>query len=108
MELVGNVKGKTCIIFDDIINTANTVCEASKMLTEHGAEKVYVFASHGLFGGNALKKIENSNIEKVVVTNSIQRNNYSDKIIYISVGILIAETIRRIQNNEDLNELFNV
>jgi ribose-phosphate pyrophosphokinase len=106
MELVGDVKGKTCIIIDDMIDTAGTLCKASNMLKENGAEKIYAFATHGLFTGKANENIDNSSLEKVIVTNSIPAKYTSNKITQISVGILIAEAIRRIQNNESLSALF--
>ena len=106
MELVGNVKGKTCIIIDDMIDTAGTLCKAADILTENGASKVYAFATHGVFSGKAYQNIEKSSLEKVIVTNSIPVKYTSDKIVQLSVGILIAEAIRRIQNNESLSELF--
>jgi ribose-phosphate pyrophosphokinase len=108
MELVGNVEGKTCIIIDDMIDTAGTLCKASNMLKENGADKVFAFATHGLFTGKANENIDNSCLEKVIVTNSIPANYKSNKIDQISVGILIAEAIRRVQNNESLSELFKV
>lgn len=71
MELVGNVEGKTCIIIDDMIDTAGTLCEAAKILKEKGAKKVYAFASHGLFSGPAAERIRDSALEKVITTDSI-------------------------------------
>ena len=106
MELVGNVSGKTCIIIDDMIDTAGTLCKAAAMLKENGANKVYAFATHGVLSGKANENIENSCLERVIVTNSIPEKNSSEKIVHLSVGILIAEAIRRIQNNESLSELF--
>ena len=71
MELVGNVQGKTCILIDDMIDTAGTLCEAAKLLKEQGAKKVYAFASHGLFSGPAAERIRDSALEKVITTDSI-------------------------------------
>jgi ribose-phosphate pyrophosphokinase len=71
MELVGDVTGKTCVIIDDMIDTAGTLCEAAKVLKEKGAKKVYAFASHGLFSGPAAERIKNSHLEKVITTDSI-------------------------------------
>lgn len=73
MSLVGQVKGKNCIIYDDMIDTAGTVGEAAKLLKEYGAKDIYVFATHGVFSGPAFQNIENSGIKKVIVTNTIQR-----------------------------------
>ena len=68
--LLGDVEGKDCIIYDDIIDTAGTITEASKMLKKNGADKIYIAASHGLFNGPAIERLENAPIEEVVVTNS--------------------------------------
>ena len=108
MELVGNVKDCDCIIIDDMIDTAGTLCLAAEELKKNGAKKVYAFATHGLFSGKAIQNIEKSSLEKVVVTNSIPFKNKeeSTKIIQLSVGVLIAEAIRRIHHNESLSEIF--
>ena len=71
MHMVGSVEGKNAIIIDDIIDTAGTLCEASRVLKEHGALSVSSFATHGLFSGNALENIRKSKLDQVIVTNSI-------------------------------------
>jgi len=108
MELVGNVKDCDCIIIDDMIDTAGTLCLAAEELKKNGAKKVYAFATHGLFSGKAIRNIEQSSLEKVVVTNTIpfKDKENSSKIIHLSVGVLIAEAIRRIHHNESLSEIF--
>lgn len=111
MELVGNVKDCDCIIIDDMIDTAGTLCLAAEELKKNGARKVYAFATHGLFSGKAYDNIENSCLERVVVTNTIPMKTpnigvKTDKIVQLSVGVLIAEAIRRIQRNESLSEIF--
>lgn len=68
--LLGDVEGKDCIIYDDIIDTAGTICEASKMLKKNGASRIYIAASHGLFNGPALERLQEAPVEEVVVTNS--------------------------------------
>ena len=108
MDLVGDVKGNDCIIVDDMIDTGTTLCLAAKCLKDNGAENVYCFATHGLFNGMAIEKIHNSVLNKVIVTDTIPppKTKYSEKIKRISVSLLIAEAIRRIQNNESLTELY--
>lgn len=107
MELVGNVKNQECIIIDDIIDTAGTLCAAAGILKENGATSVLAYASHGLFSKDAIDKINKSDLDKVVVTNTIPFNKkHSDKILILSVGTLIAEAIRRINNNESLSSIF--
>jgi ribose-phosphate pyrophosphokinase len=101
MELVGDVTGKTCVIVDDMIDTAGTLCEAAKVLKEKGAKKVYAFASHGLFSGPAAERIRDSVLEKVITTDSIPVSSkfkevVGDKFSQVSLGQLIAETIRRV------------
>jgi len=71
MILIGNVEGKTCIIVDDMIDTAGTLVAASKLLKESGAAKVYAFATHGIFSGPAAERILNSDLEKVITTDSM-------------------------------------
>jgi ribose-phosphate pyrophosphokinase len=110
MTLVGDVNGYDCIIIDDMIDTGGTLCKAAQTLKDHGANKIYAFASHGLFNGDAFKKIENSVLEKVIVTDTVPKKKdmekYTKKIEYISVATLIAEAIRRIERNECMSELF--
>ena len=83
--LLGDVEGKDCIIYDDIIDTAGTITEASKMLKKNGANKIYIAASHGLFNGPAIERLENAPIEEVVVTNSELKPN-SNKIKQIDLA----------------------
>ena len=108
MELVGIVQGCDCIIIDDMIDTAGTLCKAAEILHQNGAQKIYAFATHGVFSGNAIQNINNSKLDGVVVTNTIplDKSKESPKITSLSVGILIAEAIRRIQNNESLSQIF--
>ena len=108
MELVGNVKDCECIIIDDMIDTAGTLCKAADELVKNGAKRVYAFATHGLFSGKALDNINNSNLDKVIVTNTIpfKDGDKCSKIVVLSVGVLIAEAIRRIHNNESLSKIF--
>lgn len=108
MDLVGNVEGKDCVIIDDIIDTAGTVCEAAKELKNKGAQKVYVFATHGLFSGEAYKRIETSVVEQVIVTNSIplRPGAPKGKITQLDLSVLIAEAIRRTNQKESISDMF--
>jgi ribose-phosphate pyrophosphokinase len=113
MELVGDVTGKTCVIIDDMIDTAGTLCEAAKVLKEKGAKKVYAFASHGLFSGPAGERIRDSVLEKVITTDSIPvsskfKETVGDKYSQVSLGQLIAETIRRVHQHESIEELYHI
>lgn len=106
MELVGNVKDCDVIIVDDIINTAGTVCNAAELLKASGAQRVFVFATHGLFAAQGLQQIENSPIEQVVVTNTIPLETQSAKVMQVSVALLLAEAIRRSHQRESFQDLF--
>ena len=80
-DLIGDVKDKNCIIFDDMIDTAGTIAEASRMLKKHGAKDIYVCAAHGLFNGPAMERLQNAPIKEIIVTNSMpQKANAIDKI----------------------------
>jgi ribose-phosphate pyrophosphokinase len=107
MHLVGSVEGKECIIIDDIIDSASSLVSAVDVLYKNGAKKVYVFATHAVLSGNAIKEIENSKILKVILTNTIPipSEKLSDKFIILSAGTLIAEVIRRIYYNESISEI---
>ena len=102
MQLVGNVKGKVCIIVDDMIDTAGTLCEAAKTLKQNGATKVYAFSTHGLFSGPAGDRIaQTKELEKVITTDSVPlsdafKQKVGDKHAIVSLGLMLAETIRRV------------
>lgn len=109
MDLVGSVQGMDAIIVDDMIDTAGTLCKAAGELKKFGARRVFAFASHGLFNGKAIETISNSVIEKVVVTNTIPDSPAKlscDKIVYLSVGPLLADAIRAIQAKTSVSALF--
>ncbi|ANQ09479.1 Phosphoribosylpyrophosphate synthetase [Plasmodium coatneyi] len=111
MDLVGNVYDSDVIIVDDMIDTSGTLCEAAKQLKKHGARRVFAFATHGLFSGPAIERIENSPLEEVVVTDTVKSNKNIDsckKITKLSVSVLVADAIRRIHQKESLNDLFNM
>eukprot|EP00921_Rhytidocystis_pertsovi_P007069 GHVQ01011906.1.p1 GENE.GHVQ01011906.1~~GHVQ01011906.1.p1 ORF type:complete len:647 (+),score=130.07 GHVQ01011906.1:754-2694(+) len=109
MDLVGTVEGSDVVIVDDMIDTAGTLCEAAKVLKNHGARRVFAFATHGLFSGPAVKRIQDSPLEKVVVTDTLmEKEDKCSKIERISVSVLLADTIRRIHQKESLYDLFDV
>ncbi|CEL97133.1 unnamed protein product [Vitrella brassicaformis CCMP3155] len=110
MDLVGSVRGSDVIIVDDMIDTAGTLCEAARELRKHGARRVFAFATHGLFSGPALDRIEASPLEEVVVTDSIPSNDRVRKctrITQLSIAVLVADAIRRIHQKESLHDLFH-
>lgn len=110
MDLVGDVAGKTVIIVDDMIDTAGTLCKAGAELKKFGAKKVYAFATHGLFNGPAITRIEKSDFEKVVVCNTIPLapNKQIDKIEQLSVAELLANTIHAIQFKTSVSNSFDL
>tara|TARA_B100000941_G_C28495452_1_gene550648 strand:+ start:675 stop:1607 length:933 start_codon:yes stop_codon:yes gene_type:complete len=110
MNILGDVKGKTCIIVDDIIDSGGTIVNAVEALKKSGAQDVYVFCTHGVLSGEATKKIKNSNIKKLIITDTIDntgkiKNN--SKIELISIAPLMAEAIKRISNSTSVSDLFN-
>ena len=110
MNILGNVKGKTCIIVDDIIDSGGTIINAVNALIKNGANEVYVFISHGVLSGDAAKKIKNSKIKKLVVTDTIDNSkkiNNNNKIEVLSVSSLMSEAIKRIANSNSVSDLFN-
>lgn len=109
MHLIGDVKGRDCIIIDDMIDTSGTLCNAARAVMEHGAKSVVACASHGVFSGPAIERIEASPLSEVVVSNSIPPNPNgptSTKIKYLSIARLLAEAIRRIDANDSVSSLF--
>lgn len=109
-RIIGDVKNKTVLMFDDMISTAGTMCEAANLVMHEGAKKVIVAATHGVFCGPAILRLEESGIEKVVTTNTIY--SVSDicrlftKFESLCVGKLLAEAIYRVHNNLSVSELF--
>lgn len=108
MNIIGDVAGKTCLIVDDIVDTAGTMTAGAKALMEAGAKEVYAACTHGLLSGNAVEKINNSPIKEMVVTNTVvlPKEKESPKIVRLSVGRLLARGIIRILSDEPLSGLF--
>ena len=107
-NIIGDVKGKTVLIFDDEVSTAGTLVEAAKILQEHGAKEIYAGATHGVLVGPAVERIQNSPIKELVVTNTIplEEEKQIDKIKVVSIAPLFAEGIRRINEEKALGDLF--
>jgi len=109
MNIVGEVEGKTAIIFDDMIDTAGTLTEAASAVLQKGAHKVYAAATHGVLSGPAVDRIVHSQIERVIVTDTIllsQEARNVKKIVQLSVADLLAEAIYRIHNYDSVSSLF--
>ncbi|MBJ6723456.1 ribose-phosphate pyrophosphokinase [Geomesophilobacter sediminis] len=109
MHLIGDVKGKSAIILDDMVDTAGTLTQAAQALKDHGATNVYAAATHGVLSGPAIDRINASVIEKVVITDTVplaEKEAKTDKIRVLSVADLLAEAIRRIHEDESVSSLF--
>jgi ribose-phosphate pyrophosphokinase len=110
MNIIGDVKGRRCIVFDDIIDGGGTLCNAAKALMEHGATEVSAYVSHGVLSGAAVERVRDSALKELVITNSIEaddRIKTCEKIRLVSVAPLIGEAIRRIANEESVSKLFD-
>lgn len=109
MHLIGDVRDKVAIILDDMIDTAGTLTQAAKALKENGARSIFACATHGVLSGPAIERINASDIEEVVLTNTIPMGHTADettKIKMLSVADLLAEAIRRIHEDESVSSLF--
>ena len=108
VNIIGDITNKTCIMFDDIIDTAGTICGAAQLLKDKGAKDVYVCATHPVFSGPALERLEKAPIKEVVVTNTIplSKNFLPEKIKQLSVAPLLGEAISRIHDGESVSALF--
>ena len=109
--LVGDVRGKVCILIDDLIDTSYTITRAAQLLKDQGATKIYAIATHGIFSGDALDRIKLSPIDKIIVSNTIPQERTIKKlgkhrVGIIDVSLVFAEAIRRIHNGESISRLF--
>ena len=110
MNIIGEVAGRTCILIDDIVDTAGTLCKAAEALKERGASKVVAYCTHAVLSGKALENIENSVLDTMVVTNSIPTSPAalkSDRIRVLTIGRMLAEAMRRVSNEESISAMFD-
>jgi len=109
MNIIGNVKDKTCIIVDDIIDSGGTIINAAEALKNRGAKEVYVYITHGVLSGDAVKKIKNSVIKNLVITDTIdnlEKVKSAKNIEVLSISGLMGEAINRISNSTSVSDLF--
>ena len=109
MNVVGDVKGRVCVIVDDIIDTAGTIHKAAMALRENGASRVLASAVHGVLSGDAIRRIEAAPIDRLIVTNTVPLNGAKaecDKIVVLSVARLLAQAIRSIHEETSVSKLF--
>jgi len=110
MNLIGEVEGRTCVLVDDIVDTAGTLCKAAEALKKNGATKVVAYATHAVLSGKAIENIKNSQLDELVVTNSIPLREDAikcGKIRTLSLGKLLGESVRRISNEESISAMFD-
>lgn len=109
MNIIGDVEGRSCVLVDDLVDTAGTLCKAAAALKEHGAARVVAYCTHAVLSGAAVANVRDSKLDELVVTNTIplsQEAAASDKIRQLSISGLLAETIRRISDEESVSSLF--
>ena len=109
MNIIGDVRGRTCVVIDDLVDTAGTLCKAATALKEHGAERVVAYCSHPILSGPAVSNINASELDELVVSNTVplrEEVRACSRIRQISIAELLAETMRRIANDESVTSLF--
>ena len=109
MNVVGDVKGKTAILVDDLIDTAGTVCEAARAIRQRGARAVYAFGTHGVLSGPAVQRLNEARLDEVVLTNTVDLDTHRPalkRLAVLSVAPILAAAIRRIHREESVSQLF--
>ena len=110
MHIIGDVNGKSCLIVDDMVDTAGTLCKAADALKDHGATKVVAYCTHPVLSGPAIQNIEGSNLDSLIVTDTIPLNGKAKScksIRQLSMAKLLAESIRRVSNEESISAMFD-
>ena len=109
MHIIGDVKDRTCVLIDDLVDTAGTLCQAANALKEHGATKVKAYITHAVLSGPAVKNIENSELDELIVTDTIPLNPAAascKRIRQVCIAEMLAETMRRINNEESVSSMY--
>ncbi|WP_345548811.1 ribose-phosphate pyrophosphokinase [Microbulbifer aestuariivivens] len=109
MNIIGEISGRTCLLVDDMVDTAGTLCNAANALKEHGANKVVAYCTHPVLSGNAIHNLNNSVLDELVVTDSIplgDKMQQAPKIRQLTLSAMLAESVRRISNEESLSAMF--
>ena len=109
MHIIGDVKDRTCVIVDDMVDTAGTLCKAAAALKDHGAKRVVAYATHPVLSGAAIKNIMSSTLDELVVTDTIpltEEAKQTGRIRTLSMAPLLAEAVRRINNEESISAMF--
>lgn len=108
LQIIGNVKDKNVIILDDIMDTGGTLCKAAERVKELGALKVYAMCTHALLSGNAIERLENSAIDKVIVTDTVPMKRPSDKFEVLSISSLVADVIKSVLDHTSIASHFEI
>jgi ribose-phosphate pyrophosphokinase len=109
MNIIGDIEGRNCVIIDDMVDTANTLCEAAAALKKRGASKVMAYCTHPVLSGKAIERISNSELDELVVTDTIPLREDAKackRIRVLSIAGLFAETVRRISADDSVSSLF--
>jgi ribose-phosphate pyrophosphokinase len=109
MNIIGEVEGRTCLLIDDMVDTAGTLCQAAQALKDEGALKVVAYITHPVLSGNAVDRISKSALDELIVTDTIPLSPAAKacgRIRQLSVAALLAETIRRIRDEESVSSLY--
>ncbi|RUO68879.1 ribose-phosphate pyrophosphokinase [Idiomarina ramblicola] len=110
MHIIGDVKGRDCIIVDDMIDTGGTLCKAAEALKAHGAKRVFAYATHPVFSGNAVQNIKDSDIDEVIVTDSVPLSDAmkaTGKVSQLTLSGMLSEALRRVSNEESISAMFD-
>ena len=105
--LIGDVQGKQCVVIDDMVDTAGTMCAAAAILKEHGATKIYGAATHGILSDPALERIEASDFNKMIVTDTLPLPRKSRKITVLPIGQVLADAIAAVHSGDSVSALFD-
>ena len=110
MNIIGDVEGRHCILYDDMCDSGGTLCNAAAALMDQGASAVSAYVTHGVMSGNAVEKIEKSVLKEIVIADTIagsEEAQKSDSVRILSVAHVIGEAIRRIANDESISKMFD-
>jgi ribose-phosphate pyrophosphokinase len=109
MHIIGDVADRTCLVIDDMVDTAGTLCKAAEALKEHGASKVIAYCTHPVLSGKAISNIDQSSLDELVVTDTIPLSEAAancKRIRQISAAPMLAEAVRRVSNEESISAMF--
>src|SRR5262249_9026432 len=109
MHIIGEVKDRTCILVDDMVDTAGTLCKAAQALKDNGAKKVVAYCTHPVLSGKAIENIEQSQLDELIVTDTIPLSDAAKKCVRIrqlTIANMLAEAMRRVSNEESISAMF--